>query len=68
MISDFCLYLYVVRMYDAQVARLWTTDAWAEKYYSFSPYNYVFGNSIIYIDPIGSYILASLKEKSKNET
>jgi len=41
------------RYYDADVARFLSTDPWANKYPSWSTYNYVLSNPIAYIDPSG---------------
>ncbi|HLP55069.1 MAG TPA: RHS repeat-associated core domain-containing protein [Fluviicola sp.] len=41
------------RYYDSDVARFLSTDPWANKYPSWSTYNYVMGNPMILTDPIG---------------
>ena len=41
------------RYYDSDVARFLSTDPWADKYPSWSTYNYVMGNPIILTDPTG---------------
>ena len=41
------------RYYDSDVARFLSTDPWADKYPSWSTYNYVMGNPIIFTDPTG---------------
>ena len=41
------------RFYDSEVGRFLSVDPLAAKYVSWSSYNYVFGNPIIYTDPDG---------------
>ena len=46
---------YGARYYSAREARWLSVDPLAEKYFSMSPYNYVAGNPIKYIDPKGMW-------------
>ncbi|WP_430406829.1 RHS repeat-associated core domain-containing protein [Fluviicola sp.] len=41
------------RYYDSDVARFLSTDPWADKYPSWSTYNYVMGNPVMFTDPTG---------------
>lgn len=51
------------RFYDPRIARWNTQDPLAEKYFSFSPYNYCAGNPVTVTDPDGRALL-SLQNRS----
>lgn len=53
------------RYYDSDVARFLSTDPWANKYPSWSTYNYVMGNPVLLVDPSGKGPVDPIKGISK---
>ncbi len=52
------------RYYDSDVARFLSIDPWAEKYPSWSTYNYVMGNPVRFIDPTGKGVESTHLDKN----
>ncbi len=52
-IAGFGFYNYGARFYDPALGRWHSPDPLAEKYYSWSPYNFCVGNPLRFVDPDG---------------
>ncbi len=56
------------RFYDSEVGRFLSLDPKAQKFVSLSPFNYVAGNPIVFVDPDGKEMIVSFKNKrAKNK-
>ncbi len=53
--ADFGWYDYKARWYDPSIGRMMQVDPAATAYGSWSPYNYVLGNPLKYVDPTGMF-------------
>jgi RHS repeat-associated protein len=54
---DLQWYDYGARFYDPELGRFHTLDAFAEKYFNFTPYQYGANNPVLYIDVNGDSIV-----------
>ncbi|MBK9338826.1 MAG: RHS repeat-associated core domain-containing protein [Lewinellaceae bacterium] len=61
-------YNYGARCYDPAVGRWWSVDPLAEKYRSWSPYQYGLNNSVRMIDPDGRQVQDIIIRYSKDMT
>ena len=55
-------------MYDTKIARWLVQDPLAEKYYSFSAYNYCVNNPVMFVDPDGRFVLDESTDKDSFRT